>query len=86
MDFWEKYTDPGNFLSRKSEEAKTSFRVLDKHNQPKGSILLGDCIAKILVPEIGLLCLQNVSHLDVVWKIHRENNGDQMPESKVGRI
>ena len=84
--FWEKYTDPGNFLSRKSEEAKTSSRILDKHNQPKGSILLGDGIAKILIPDIGLLSLQNVSYLDVVWKIHRENNGDQKPESKVGRI
>lgn len=88
MDFWEKYTDPRTFLSRKSQEAKTSFRALPrhKHNQYKGTVVLSDGIAKILVPDIDLLSLQNVSYLDVVWKIHQARSGDHMPEATMGRI
>ena len=88
MDFWEKYTEPRKFLSRKSQEAKTSFRALprDKHNQHKGTVVLSDGIAKLLVPDIDLLSLQNVSYLDVVWKVHRASSGDHMPEATMGRI
>lgn len=88
MDFWEKYTEPGKFLSRKSQEAKTSIRALprDKHNQHKGSIVLTDGIAKIVVPDIDLLSLQNISYLDVVWKVHQASSGDLIPEATMCRI
>ena len=88
-DIWEKHTDPSKFLFRKTQEAKTSFRALqhDQHNQQKGSIVLSNGITKILVPEIDLLSLQNVSYLDVVRNIHRANGGgDHMSAAKMGPI
>ena len=88
MDFWEKHTDPGKFLSRKSQKAKTSFRALprDQHNQQKGSIVLSNGITKILVPDIDLLSLKNVNYLDVVRSIHQASGRAHMSAAKMGRI
>ena len=88
MDFWEKYKEPGKFLSRKSKEARTSFRALprDRQNQNKGSIVLGDGITKVLIPDIGLLSLHNLSYLDVVSKVYQANGSDHIFETSMGRI
>ena len=88
MDFWEKYKEPGRFLSRKSNEARTSFRALprDRQNQNKGSIVLGDGITKVLIPDIGLLSLQNLSYLDVILKVYQANGSDHIFETSMGRI
>ena len=88
MDFWEKYKEPEKFLSRKSKEARTSFRALprDRQNQNKGSIVLGDGITKVLIPDIGLLSLQNLSYLDVILKVYQANGSDHIFETSMGRI
>ena len=88
MDFWEKYKEPGEFLSRKSKEARTSFRTLprDRQNQNKGSVLLGDGITKVLIPDIGLLSLHNLSYLDVILKVYQANGSDHIFETSMGRI
>ena len=88
MDFWEKYKEPGKFLSRKSKEARTSFRALprDRQNQNKGSIVLGDGITKVVIPDIGLLSLQNLSYLDVIFKVYQGNGSDHIFETTMGRI
>ena len=88
MDFWEKYKEPGKFLSRKSKEARTSFRALprDRQNENKGSIVLGDGITKVLIPDIGLLSLHNLSYLDVVSKVYQANGSDHVFETSIGRI
>lgn len=87
-DFWEKHTDPGKFLIRKTQEAKTSFRALprDKHNQQKGSIVLSNGITKILVPDIDLVSLKSVNYLDIVRNIHQANKGEHMSAAKMDRI
>ena len=88
MDFWEKYKEPGKFLSRKSKEAATSFRALprDRQNQNKGYIVLGDGITKVLIPDIDLLSLQNLSYLEVVSKVYHANGSDHIFETSMGRI
>ena len=88
MDFWEKYKEPGKFLSRKSKEARTSFRALprDTQNQKKGSLILGDGITKVLIPDIDLLSLQNLSYLEVVSKVYHVNESDHRLETNMGRI
>ena len=88
MDFWEKYKEPGKFISRKSNEARTSFRALprNRQNQNKGSILLGDGITKVLIPDIGLLSLHNLSYLDVILKVYQANGSDYIFETSMGRI
>ena len=88
MDFWEKYKEPGKFLSRKSKEARTSFRALprDRQNQNNGSIVLGDGITKVLIPDIDLLSLQNLSYLEIVSKVHHVNESDHILETNMGRI
>ena len=88
MDFWEKYKEPGAFLSRKSKEARSSFRALprDRQNPNKGSIVLGDGITKVLIPDIGLLSLHNLSYLDVILKVYQANGSDHIYETSMGRI
>ena len=88
MDFWEKYKEPGKFISRKSNEARTSFRALpcDRQNKNKGSILLGDGITKVLIPDIGLLSLHNLSYLDVILKVYQANGSNHIFKTRMGRI